>query len=62
MIKSIGTRSSPFDSIFIYKPSRLEDNKVRETLIDDYKPEADEKLLVEDEFGGTTPIFFRISV
>jgi len=62
LIKSIGTRSSPFDSIFIYKPSRLEDNKVRETLIDDYKPEADEKLLVEDEFGGTTPIFFRISV
>lgn len=59
LIKKVGITAKPFDNMFIYRPSRLEDNKVRSTLIDDYVPEADERIIVENKFAGATPILFR---
>jgi uncharacterized phage protein gp47/JayE len=61
IIKNLGVANKPLDSVYIYRSSKLEDNKVRETLIGDFTPEADEKLLVEDSSAGTTPILFRIA-
>jgi uncharacterized phage protein gp47/JayE len=58
-IKNLGTANNPFDNKFIYKSSRLNDNKVRSTLIGDYTPVADEKLLVELSYAGSSPILFR---
>ena len=46
-IKDIGQPSKPFDEISIYKPSLLEDNKVRSTLIKNYVPVSDERLIIE---------------
>ena len=61
LIKNIGTSGQPLDKLFIHRPSRLEDNKIRETLTGDFDPEADERLIVETKFAGSTPILFRIS-
>lgn len=59
LIKNIGQANQPLDSIYIYRPSRLEDNKVRSTLIGDFSPEVDEKLLVEPSNAGSVPILVR---
>jgi uncharacterized phage protein gp47/JayE len=61
VIKNIGVTGKPLDSLYIHKPSKLEDSKTRETLITDYAPEYDEKLFVEDQYAGSTPILFRVS-
>lgn len=62
LIKNIGSANKPFDSIHLYKPSKLEDNRMRTTALGDYSPEADEKLFVENMYAGTTPILFRASL
>jgi uncharacterized phage protein gp47/JayE len=59
LIKNIGTAGKPLETLYIHRPSRLEDNKVRSTLLGDYTAEAEEKLLVEDRFAGATPIQIR---
>lgn len=59
LIKNVGSTTKPFEKVFIHRPSKLEDNKVRSTLLDDFAPEADEKLLVENQYAGSTPILFR---
>lgn len=59
LIKKVGTTVKPFDNLYLYRPSRLEDNKVRSTLIDDFDSEADERLIVENRYAGATPILFR---
>ena len=61
LVKNLGNISKPLDELYIYKQSKLQDNKVRESLIADYTPRSDEKLFVEDQFAGTTPILFRIA-
>ena len=61
LIKNIGTATKPFDQVFLYTPSKLEDNKIRSTLLGDYSPEVDEKILVENVYAGTTPILFRVA-
>lgn len=61
LIKNIGETAKPLDSIFIFRPSRLEDGKVRERLVTDFTPQSDERLIVETKFAGTTPILFRIA-
>jgi uncharacterized phage protein gp47/JayE len=61
LIRNLGTTGQPLDQLFIYKESRLSDNKVRENLIADYRPQAEEKLYVEDRYAGDTPILFRIA-
>jgi uncharacterized phage protein gp47/JayE len=59
-IKNIGEATKPFDNLYIYRPSRLEDNKVRNTLIGDYSPQEDERVIIETEYGGDTPVLFTI--
>jgi len=60
-IKTVGISTKPFDSVYIYRPSRLEDNKVRSELVDDLTPKSDERIIVENRYAGATPILFRIS-
>lgn len=59
LIKSLGTPTLPFDNVWIHKPSKLEDNKVRSTLIQDYSPAEDERVIVENRYAGNTPILLR---
>jgi uncharacterized phage protein gp47/JayE len=59
-IKNLGSANKPLDSAYIYKDSKLQDNRVRGTLIGDYAPETDERIIVEVESGGNTPILFLI--
>lgn len=61
LIKNLGSASKPFDNLYIYRPSRLEDNKVRSNLLGDFAPVADEKVIVETVYAGTTPILFRLA-
>lgn len=61
-IKNVGSANKPFDSMYLYKPTRLEDNKIRNTLIGDYNPQEDERVIVETQYGGNTPILFRATV
>lgn len=60
-IKNIGIATKPFDNLYIYRPSRLEDNKIRNTLIGDYSPQEDERVIVETQYAGDSPILFRIA-
>lgn len=61
VIKNVGEANKPLDYVYIHRPSRLEDNKLRSTLVSDYDPDDDEKLLVENVYAGDTPILFRIA-
>lgn len=61
VIKNLGVYTKPFDSMFLYKPSRLQDNKVRSTLVSDYIPKTDERIIVENRYAGDTPILFRVA-
>lgn len=53
-IKNIGTAADPIDDISIYRESKLRDNVVKEELIGDYAPSADERLIIEPSL--TSPI------
>jgi uncharacterized phage protein gp47/JayE len=46
-ILNIGTAQKAFDYIYIYKETKLRDNKVRAELITDYAPSGDERLIIE---------------
>lgn len=46
-IKNIGRTGKPFDSLFIYRDSRIADNRIRQTLISDYIAFSDERVIVE---------------
>ena len=61
MIKNVGTYGNPFESVHLYIPSKLSDNKTRSTLISDYIPQEDERVIVENVYGGNTPILLRAS-
>lgn len=61
-IKNVGSAGKPFDSIYVYRLSKLEDNKVRSTVLGDLTPKADERLIVENESAGTTPILIRSAI
>lgn len=60
-IKNVGVANQPFDSLFIYRESKIQDNKVRNTLLGDYTPDSDERLIVESRFAGNAPILFKIA-
>ena len=60
-IKNVGSANRPIDNAWIYVPSLLEDNKVRNTLLGDYQPDVDAKLLVETKYGGPRPIFIQVA-
>jgi hypothetical protein len=61
VIKNIGEATKPLDRVYIHRPTLLEDNRVRSTLLGDFDPENEEKLLVEDTYAGPTPIQFRVA-
>lgn len=61
VIKNVGQANKPLDRVYIHRPTRLEDNKVRSTLLGDFDPENEEKLLIEDRFAGATPIQFGVA-
>ena len=58
-IKNVGIATKPFDSIFSYKETKLEDNKIRSIVLGDLTPKADERIIVENRFAGITPILVR---
>lgn len=47
-IKNIGTAAQAIDQIFIYRESKLQDNSLKEELLGDYTPSADERLIIEE--------------
>lgn len=59
LIKKVGSTTQPFDNLYLYKPSRLEETKIRSILIDDYTPKSDERVIVENRYAGAIPILFR---
>jgi uncharacterized phage protein gp47/JayE len=61
LIKNVGTYIKPFESVYVYKPTKLETSKIRSTLIEDYTAASDERVIVENVYAGTTPLLFRIT-
>lgn len=61
-IKNVGSANKPFDNMYIYRPTKLEDNKIRNTLIEDYNPAEDERIIVETQYAGNTPVLIRTKV
>lgn len=58
-IKNIGVANNPLDEVYIYRPTKLDDNKLRNRLEGDYSPKEDERLIVETRYAGNTPVLFR---
>jgi uncharacterized phage protein gp47/JayE len=46
-ITNIGSLNKLVDELYIYKSSRLNDNRVRQSLFQDYVPASDERVIVE---------------
>lgn len=46
-ILNMGTAQKPFDSINIYKETKLRDNRIKETLLNDYTPTPEERIIIE---------------
>lgn len=46
-IKDIGIPGKPFDDISLFIPTKLQDNKVRNTLIKNYEPADNERIIIE---------------
>lgn len=61
LIKDIGVPGKPFDNLYLYKPSRLDESRVRSELFGNYAPKVDEKISVEVQQAGTTPILFTVA-
>lgn len=53
-ILNIGTAQQAFDEIALYTETKLRDNKIRQTLLDDYQPSAEERVIIEPSVD--TPI------
>lgn len=56
-ITNLGEPGIPFDEIYVHKNSKLEDNRVRQKLLNDYEPEDDERVIVEQTVA--TPFTFE---
>jgi len=56
-ISNLGQVGKPLDEIYIYKESRLGDNKVRQLLLGDYTPGELERVIVEPSVAS--PIIFQ---
>lgn len=46
-IKDIGKPNKPIDQLFIYKETKLRDNKIRQELFDNYTPILVERIIIE---------------
>ena len=58
-IESIGRPDRPFDDLYIYRDSRLSDNRVKQSLISDYVAYFDERVIVEPTISS--PVIVRSS-
>lgn len=56
-IKQVGTVEKKFDSINFYRDSRLQDNRLRQTLLGNYNAYPDERVVVE--YTIASPIIIR---
>ncbi len=56
-IKDIGSVGNPIDQILIYKESRLQDAKIKNTLIGNYSPAQDERVIIEPSLLEPITIF-----
>lgn len=55
-IKSIGTANKPFDELYIYRDSRLSDNRIKQTLLADYSAHFDERVIVEQSVSAPVTV------
>jgi uncharacterized phage protein gp47/JayE len=46
-ITNFGVSGKPIDELYIWRPSALQDTKVRELLLNDYYPAGDERVIIE---------------
>lgn len=53
-IKNVGTAQQAIDQIFIYRNTKVNDSSVKEEIQDDYAPDTDERLIIEDSLE--TPV------
>lgn len=56
-IVAIGETGKTFDECYLYKTTRLGDNKIRQRLLGDYTPSSDERIIIEPSVS--TPIAFN---
>lgn len=56
-ISAFGSYQNPIDESWIYKLSRLEDNRVPEQLLGDYTPNEDERIIIEST--SADPVVFE---
>lgn len=59
-IMDIGVPTKPFDEILIYKPTRLQDGKITNTLLKNYLTENNERLIIEPSVA--TPISISTAI
>jgi len=52
-----GVPGKPLEEIYIYRDSRLEDNRLRQKLLGDYAAEEDERVIIETTVSN--PIVFN---
>lgn len=55
-IANFGEPGVPIDEIFLYRESRVQDNKTRESLLGNYNPTSDERVIIEP--SNSNPIIF----
>jgi len=59
-IVAIGEQNKQVEEAYIYVPTRLDDNKVRQTLLGDYVPASDGRIIVEPSVA--VPVAFTRNV
>jgi uncharacterized phage protein gp47/JayE len=59
LIKNLGIPGQPFDELYLWSPTRLNDNRVSSSLVKlgNYTPQSDEKISVENM---NSPVVFEI--
>lgn len=55
-IKDIGIPTKPFDQLTLFKETKLQDNKIKQTLLENYNTDDDERLIIEP--SESNPITF----
>jgi len=53
-IKDLGEPNRPIDEVFLHRPTRLQDNKIREELLGNYVSKITERVIIEPSLA--TPI------
>jgi hypothetical protein len=56
-ITNIGSTDKRIEEAYVYKTTRLADNKIRQSLIGDYYPATDERIIIEPSI--TDPVQFN---